>query len=111
MTNKVSEERSNVAGAAVEQTKSVSRRRALSLLGLAAATAYVTPTVLSVNQARASDGSSVGSGSGRRRVRRRIKRRRRIFRSTGWSDGSGSGRPRIRIRTARRRRIFRSIDS
>lgn len=50
----------------------VSRRRALALLGLAGAGAYVAPTLLSVTQARASGGSR-GSGGGRRGSSRRSR--------------------------------------
>jgi hypothetical protein len=55
----------NAVSDALENTKAapVDRRRMLAVLGLAATTAYVAPTLLSVSQARASEGSG-GSGGG-----------------------------------------------
>ena len=43
---------------------STDRRRVLGLLGLAATTAYVAPTLLSVNKAHASGGSGGGGRGG-----------------------------------------------
>ncbi len=44
--------------------KDMSRRRMLALLGITGAAAYVAPTLLSLDQARASGGSGGGSGGG-----------------------------------------------
>lgn len=53
--------------------KTMSRRRMLALLGITGAAAYATPTLLSLDQARASGGSGGGSGG------------------SGGSGGRGSG--------------------
>lgn len=45
-------------------TVSNDRRRLLALMGIAATTAYVAPTLLSMDKARASGRSGGGSGSG-----------------------------------------------
>lgn len=46
------------------EEKDMSRRRMLALLGITGAAAYVAPTLLSLDQARASGGSGGGSGGG-----------------------------------------------
>jgi hypothetical protein len=60
--------------------KDMSRRRMLALLGITGAAAYVAPTLLSLDQARASGGSGGGSGGGGGRGGR----------GSGGSGGRGS---------------------
>lgn len=52
------------AGTTALDTVSKDRRRLLGILGLTAASAYVAPTLLSLDEARASGGSGGGSGGG-----------------------------------------------
>jgi hypothetical protein len=54
----------------------ISRRRMLGLLGLAATAVYMTPTLVSLDEAQA---GSWGSGGYGRRHRRRLHRRRRRY--------------------------------
>lgn len=55
---------STVGDAPDQKPNPVDRRRMLRILGLAATTVYVAPTLLSVNEARASGSGSGGGGGG-----------------------------------------------
>ncbi|MDC7258805.1 MULTISPECIES: hypothetical protein [unclassified Shinella] len=83
----------------IEDTKpgGLSRRAMLTRLGLAAATAYMAPAMLKLDEAHASSGRSGGSrGSGGRGSGRRSSGR----------GGGGSYSGVRRRRTTRRRTIF-----
>ncbi len=87
----------------IEDTKpgGLSRRAMLTRLGLAAATAYMAPAMLKLDEAHASSGRSGGSrGSGGRGSGRRSSGR-------GTRRGGGGSRSGVRRRrTTRRRTIF-----
>lgn len=74
-------------------TPSVSRRRLLARLGLAATAIYAAPAMLELTPAKASGFSGRGSGGGRRRRRSYSRSRgsRRSF-SGGRRRGGGRGR-------------------
>jgi hypothetical protein len=65
MSNKILDQAADtVTDAPDQKSKPVDRRRMLGMLGFTATAAYVAPTLLSVNKARASGSGSGGGGGG-----------------------------------------------
>ena len=76
---------------AIIKSETISRRKALSLMGLAAAFGLAAaPTVLTVSDAEAQTAAAPTTGTERRQERRTARTERRQVRRTGTATGTGA---------------------
>ena len=76
---------------AIIKSETISRRKALSLMGLAAAFGLAAaPTVLTVSDAEAQAAAAPTAGMERRQDRRMARTERRQERRTGTATGTGA---------------------